>query len=272
MKTSEIINEIRNSKVGVMSIILKDASRYAANTEGEMVWAGTLFTKKYADRQDGDEVITTGNKETNLSEVERVLTSLIGKGDVQVRLMNANWLTGEIEPEDEPRFSNEDLMGAAVNMGGDPYIIEDEEQAAQVAESINNATSMRELDGEELETARKQLDCPGAKKVYSFVDGSEFLVCLSEDWDYALQKMTWDEYNASEQDTYLDDDNAADQEVVYTNDTYEVRVFKTYSEESGHYFLGEDEDFVIVDSKDGSRESFLLYGCTLEDAINYIEE
>lgn len=184
MKTSEIINEIRNSKVGVMSIILKDASRYAANAEGEMVWAGTLFTKKYADRQDGDEVITTGNKETNLSEVKRVLTSLIGKGEVQVRLMNVNWLTGEIEPEDEPRFSNEDLMGAAVNMGGDPYVIEDEEQAAQVAESINNATSMRELYGEELVTAREQLDCPRAKKVYSFVDGSEFLVCLSEDWDY----------------------------------------------------------------------------------------
>ena len=86
------------------------------------------------------------------------------------------------------------------------------------------------------------------------------------------KKMTWDEYNSSEQNTCLDEDNAADQDVVYSNDTYEVRVFKTYSEESGHYFSGEDEDFVIVDSKDGSRESFLIYGCTLEDAINYIEE
>lgn len=85
-------------------------------------------------------------------------------------------------------------------------------------------------------------------------------------------KMTWEEYNASEQDTYLDEDNAADQDVVYSNDTYEVRVFKTYSEESGHYFSGEDEDFVIVDSKDGSQESYLLYGCTLQEAIDYINE
>lgn len=97
MKTKDVLNEIRTSRAGVMSIILKDASRYTANAKDEMVWAGTLFTKKYADRQEGDEVITTGNKETNLSAVERVLTSLIGKGEVQVRLMNGNWLTGEIQ-------------------------------------------------------------------------------------------------------------------------------------------------------------------------------
>lgn len=97
MKTSEIINEIRNSKVGVMSIILKDASRYASNAKDEMVWAGTLFTKKYADRRDGDEVIVTGNKETNISAIERVLTSLIGKGKVDIRLMNAKWIECEIE-------------------------------------------------------------------------------------------------------------------------------------------------------------------------------
>ena len=103
MKTSEIINEIRNSKVGVMSIILKDASRYASNAKDEMVWAGTLFTKKEVDCQEGDEVIMTGNKQTNLSAIERLLNSLIGKGEVQVRLMNANWLTGEIEA-DEPTY------------------------------------------------------------------------------------------------------------------------------------------------------------------------
>lgn len=97
MKTSEIIKEIRNSKAGVMSIILKDASRYAANAKDEMVWAGTLFTKKYADRQEGDEVIATGNKETNLTAVERVLTTLIGKGKVEIRLMNAKWIECEIE-------------------------------------------------------------------------------------------------------------------------------------------------------------------------------
>ncbi len=167
-------------------------------------------------------------------------------------------------------FTAEDLMGAVVNMGGAPYIIEDEEQAAQVAESISNATSMRELYGEELVTAREQLDCPGAKQVYSFVDGSEFLVCLSENRDYVLQKMTWAENNASERATYLDENNTTGQDVVYSNDTYEVRVFKTFSQESGHYFTGEDEDFVIIDSLDGSQESYLLYNCTLPEAIAYI--
>lgn len=97
MKIQEVINEIRNNEVGVMSIVLTDASRYAKNAEGSMTWAGTLFTKKYANRQNGDEVIQTGNKETNISEVERTLTDLIGKGQVQVRLMNGNWMTGEVE-------------------------------------------------------------------------------------------------------------------------------------------------------------------------------
>ena len=97
MKIQEVINEIRNSKAGVMSIVLADASRYAKNAEGPLTYAGTLFTKKYANRRSGDEVIATGNKETNLSEVERTLRSLIGKGEVQVRLMNGNWMNGEVE-------------------------------------------------------------------------------------------------------------------------------------------------------------------------------
>ena len=97
MKIQEVISEIRNSKTGVRAIILKDASRYASNAKGEMTWIGTLFTKKYATRQKGDEVITTGNKETNLTEVERTLRSLVGKGDVQVYLMNGNHMNGEVE-------------------------------------------------------------------------------------------------------------------------------------------------------------------------------
>lgn len=97
MKIQEVINEIRNSQAGVMSIVLADASRYVKNSEGHMMWAGTLFTKKYAYRQKGDEVIATGNKETNLTEVERTLTALIGKGDVQVHLMNGKWISGEVE-------------------------------------------------------------------------------------------------------------------------------------------------------------------------------
>lgn len=97
MKIQEVINEIRNNHVGVLSIVLADASCYAKNAEGPLTYAGTLFTKKYANRRKCDEVISTGNKETNLTEVERTLTALIGKGEVQVRLMNGNWMSGEVE-------------------------------------------------------------------------------------------------------------------------------------------------------------------------------
>ena len=96
IKIADVIETIRKNEVGVMSIVLEDASRYAANAKGELTCVGTLFTKKYANRQEGDEVIQTGNKETNLSEVKRVLTYLVGKGLVQVRLLNANWMEGEV--------------------------------------------------------------------------------------------------------------------------------------------------------------------------------
>jgi len=104
MKTitiQQVINEIKNSESGIMSIVLTDSSRYAKNSNGSLTYAGTLFTKKCVNSQPGDEVIMTGNKQTNLSEVERVLTSLMGKGEVQVRLMNGTWLTGEVVEEPE---------------------------------------------------------------------------------------------------------------------------------------------------------------------------
>lgn len=97
MKIQDVINEIRNSKVGVMSIVLKDGSRYISNASGEYTVVGTHFTRKYAGSREGDEIIKTGNKETNLSEIRRTLTTFVGKGEVQVKLMNGNWMTGEIE-------------------------------------------------------------------------------------------------------------------------------------------------------------------------------
>ena len=79
-----------------------------------------------------------------------------------------------------------ELLGAMVNFGSDPYLIETIEEAEEVAESIENATIARVItDDEEFETATAQLDLDGhrPKKIYSFVDGSEFLVCYAEDWD-----------------------------------------------------------------------------------------
>lgn len=90
IKIADVIDTIRKNEVGVMSIVLEDASRYAANAKGELTCTGTLFTKKYADRQPGDEVIQTGNKETNLSAVERQLRTFMGKGNVYVKLLNPN--------------------------------------------------------------------------------------------------------------------------------------------------------------------------------------
>lgn len=90
IKIADVIDTIRKNEVGVMSIVLEDASRYAANAKGELTCTGTLFTKKYANRQEGDEVIQTGNKETNLSAVERQLRTFMGKGNVYVKLLNPN--------------------------------------------------------------------------------------------------------------------------------------------------------------------------------------
>ena len=90
IKIADVIETIRKNEVGVMSIVLEDASRYAANAKGELTCTGTLFTKKYANRQEGDEVIQTGNKETNLSAVERQLRTFMGQGNVYVKLLNPN--------------------------------------------------------------------------------------------------------------------------------------------------------------------------------------
>lgn len=78
-----------------------------------------------------------------------------------------------------------DLFGAMVNMGADPYIIETEEQAKELQESIETATVEREITDEvEFETAARQLDLEddNPKHIWSFVNGSEFLVCLAGDW------------------------------------------------------------------------------------------
>lgn len=78
-----------------------------------------------------------------------------------------------------------DLFGAMVNMGADPYIIETEEQAEELRESIEAATIEREItDEDEFETATRQLDLEGhdPERIWSFVNGSEFLVCFTGDW------------------------------------------------------------------------------------------
>ena len=81
--------------------------------------------------------------------------------------------------------SYEDLYGSIAAMGAGAYLVETEEQAQELMESIENASIERELEDEEFETAKHILDLDGhdVKRIYSLVDGSEFFVCLSEDWD-----------------------------------------------------------------------------------------
>lgn len=85
------------------------------------------------------------------------------------------------------RIANEweDLLGSLVNYGGDPLLVETEEQAKELSETIEGATSEREIvDEDEFETAKLQLDLKGhdVERIWSFVNGSEFIVCLSGDW------------------------------------------------------------------------------------------
>jgi len=78
----------------------------------------------------------------------------------------------------------EDLLGSIAAMGAGAYLVETEEQAQELLESIEGATIERELEDDEFETAKHILDLDGhdVERIWSFVNGSEFLVCFSDDW------------------------------------------------------------------------------------------
>lgn len=83
-------------------------------------------------------------------------------------------------------LSIEALMGSLVNYGGDPMLVETEEEAEELLESIDVLNLISDED--ELETAKKQLDLEGhdeATKVYSFMcNGCASVVCFADDWEY----------------------------------------------------------------------------------------
>ena len=83
-------------------------------------------------------------------------------------------------------LSIDSVMGSLVNYGGDPMLIETEEQAEELLESSNVVRPI--TDEDELETAKSQLDLEGhdeVTKVYGFVcDGCAAVVCFAEDWEY----------------------------------------------------------------------------------------
>ncbi len=78
-----------------------------------------------------------------------------------------------------------DLMGSVVAMGSGAYLVQTEEEAQEVMESIENATIERVLQDEEFETAKRilELEENDVKRIYSLVDGNEFFVCLEKDFE-----------------------------------------------------------------------------------------
>ena len=93
--------------------------------------------------------------------------------------------------QDELNKKCEDLIGAIYTCGADPCIIEDDDVAFDVAESIINSkghTVLTPADGEEFETAMAQLDLTPANKVteihvYYDVPGG-LKVCYPEHWQF----------------------------------------------------------------------------------------
>lgn len=98
LKIQDVTNYIREKRVGISSIVLEDASRYASNARGELTCVGTLFTQKYmSNPYVKAEVIQTGNKETSITAVEDKLRVFIGKGNVIVKFLDGTRMEGEVE-------------------------------------------------------------------------------------------------------------------------------------------------------------------------------
>ena len=83
-------------------------------------------------------------------------------------------------------LSIDTLIGSLVNYGGDPMLVETEEQAQELLDSIDVLRPI--TDEDDFETAKKQLDLEGhdeVTKVYGFMcNGCASVVCFAEDWDY----------------------------------------------------------------------------------------
>ena len=92
--------------------------------------------------------------------------------------------------QDELNKKCEDLMDAIYATNGDPYIIEDEDVAHDVARYISESKGhivLTPADGEEFETAMAQLDLTPANKVteihvYDYPGGLK--ICYPEHWEF----------------------------------------------------------------------------------------
>lgn len=80
-------------------------------------------------------------------------------------------------------LSIDSLMGSLVNYGSDPLLVETEEQAQELFDSMDDLYLITDKD--EVETAKKQLNLEryNVTKVYGFMcDGCASVVCFGDDW------------------------------------------------------------------------------------------
>lgn len=97
MKTiTEIVERVRSGQ-NLLKIELCDASRYISNARGAMSFNSTIWHGRCVRSYKAtDEIVSYDQYETNVSEVERILRSLIGKGNVKIWLSGENPEVGEI--------------------------------------------------------------------------------------------------------------------------------------------------------------------------------
>ena len=78
------------------------------------------------------------------------------------------------------------LLGALIEQGSDPTIIETIEEAEIWAKTINEGSVMEITDPEELSEAAPLLNLTSDKlrRAFAFVNGSAGTFALLSDWDY----------------------------------------------------------------------------------------
>lgn len=89
MKLSEILTEARTGAF-IFRINVNNASKVIANSKGKITYNTDIFQKKYVNSIKGDEIIKAGNKQTNISELKRIISSHLGI-EMTVRIGSLNY-------------------------------------------------------------------------------------------------------------------------------------------------------------------------------------
>ena len=69
---------------------------------------------------------------------------------------------------------------------------------------------------------------------------------------------------------YLDNENNADNEIVYENDRFRIMAHGSLHAGNEYYFSGEDLDFAMISNKEDVE--YLCCECTLEEIIQHLNK